>query len=755
MISEVISNLSYNEIEYFVYVNLLIVSLAIFYIILFMIIYSSALLLNSVYSSDLAIEIIMTLVSFVYIILIISPGLLLFLDYDFITSSVNFNVYILGYQWAWNYNILFNSLSHSFDQLVLSSSSFTHTPILYCNFSPLYNSYATFISYKYLFPASYSFKQLAYRSGLITISGDYTYDSDDSSSLCSFYSFMPCSISPFNLSYNSFFSSYLSNNFSSFCLHPFSNLSSHFNNLFSHLFTPLFSSSPFSNFNSFYFPFNPVIKPIIDYIISILRKLLPDYHSISSLISNFMQPSCDFSPLYNHSFFMSNVLSHLSSLYNQSCLLFNVINLSSLNACNFSCLHNNFSLLLSCPSNFSSFYSFMSSNCSFCLQSFCNFSSLISNLSSAHYIFPVYSMRVSYYLCCTGSSYHISLSYLFSLTEALVSHSIISNISNLFMQPLIILSCISNCSFLSAVHSIIDYSASCVKSISSALSTQSWFLIKLLTSCISTTQQSLFSLFSKSILSYFSYLLTSCTPIIQHFIPLIRSILCGGSVLSNCTLDRIVWYDQLNDLISSMIRSDLTVCYTIFCGGFIYDLTVLSWHTTIKVIQVCSNIVSSLNSNYSILSCSLLSYLTVSSIIHSLDSINSVLLTVISWSPGVLYFVATLYFIHSFMHSSYQIISFNSSLSSNYNQIYSPFYLCLFTNYLIVPLYSVISMSCYSFDVIHSFGFHSFGFKSDCIPGRSNHVSNIQLFFNGSFISYCYELCGISHTSMLSSIIIL
>lgn len=86
---------------------------------------------------------------------------------------------------------------------------------------------------------------------------------------------------------------------------------------------------------------------------------------------------------------------------------------------------------------------------------------------------------------------------------------------------------------------------------------------------------------------------------------------------------------------------------------------------------------------------------------------------------------------------------------------FSNFYLCLFSSYLILSLYSTISLYVYSFDVIHSFGYHAFGFKSDAIVGRVNLVSSLSLFFNGYFISYCYELCGLAHTSMLSSIIVL
>jgi heme/copper-type cytochrome/quinol oxidase subunit 2 len=100
-------------------------SLALFYFMLFMVIYSSALLLNSVFYNDVAVEVFMTLVSFAYIIAIISPGLLLFLDYDFISSLTNFNCYVLGYQWAWNYNVMFNTISYTFDQLVTPSSAFS------------------------------------------------------------------------------------------------------------------------------------------------------------------------------------------------------------------------------------------------------------------------------------------------------------------------------------------------------------------------------------------------------------------------------------------------------------------------------------------------------------------------------------------------------------------------------------------------------------------------------------------------------
>jgi heme/copper-type cytochrome/quinol oxidase subunit 2 len=97
--------------------------------------------------------------------------------------------------------------------------------------------------------------------------------------------------------------------------------------------------------------------------------------------------------------------------------------------------------------------------------------------------------------------------------------------------------------------------------------------------------------------------------------------------------------------------------------------------------------------------------------------------------------------------------SYSPSLSSH--NTYSAFYMTLFSAYLVLPLYSIINFYILSFDVIHSFGYHSFGFKSDAIPGRVNSVSSLSLFVPGLFSSYCYELCGLSHTSMLSAALVL
>ncbi len=133
MISYFGNNLIFNIIEYFIFINLLLVVLFLFYSMLFFIILNSSLLFSSLLSSSFSIELLITFFSFLFVIIIIAPGLLLFLDLDLLTSS-SFIVYILGYQWSWNYTIISlpfinSSLSSSsstsslsFDSILLSSN---------------------------------------------------------------------------------------------------------------------------------------------------------------------------------------------------------------------------------------------------------------------------------------------------------------------------------------------------------------------------------------------------------------------------------------------------------------------------------------------------------------------------------------------------------------------------------------------------------------------------------------------------------
>jgi cytochrome c oxidase subunit 2 len=82
-----------------------------------------------------------------------------------------------------------------------------------------------------------------------------------------------------------------------------------------------------------------------------------------------------------------------------------------------------------------------------------------------------------------------------------------------------------------------------------------------------------------------------------------------------------------------------------------------------------------------------------------------------------------------------------------------------FVDYLVyfISLNSILLLPCFlgfrflifSFDVIHSLGFYSLGFKMDAIPGRINYSFELSTLFKGEHRGFCYELCGTSHSSML------
>lgn len=68
---------------------------------------------------------------------------------------------------------------------------------------------------------------------------------------------------------------------------------------------------------------------------------------------------------------------------------------------------------------------------------------------------------------------------------------------------------------------------------------------------------------------------------------------------------------------------------------------------------------------------------------------------------------------------------------------------------LLLPCYLGFRFLIFSFDVIHSLGFYSLGFKMDAIPGRINYSFELSTLFKGEHRGFCYELCGTSHSSML------
>ncbi|MCP4337042.1 MAG: hypothetical protein GY679_04325 [Mycoplasma sp.] len=84
-----------------------------------------------------------------------------------------------------------------------------------------------------------------------------------------------------------------------------------------------------------------------------------------------------------------------------------------------------------------------------------------------------------------------------------------------------------------------------------------------------------------------------------------------------------------------------------------------------------------------------------------------------------------------------------------------PFYLWDINTYILLPIYSFIRLFLYSFDVIHTLGFYSWGIKIDAIPGRINLATTLRLLWKGEYRGKCFELCGQGHLSMIMLSIIL
>lgn len=73
---------------------------------------------------------------------------------------------------------------------------------------------------------------------------------------------------------------------------------------------------------------------------------------------------------------------------------------------------------------------------------------------------------------------------------------------------------------------------------------------------------------------------------------------------------------------------------------------------------------------------------------------------------------------------------------------------------LIVPLNYVIILNVTSGDVYHQFGIPAFRVKTDAIPGRFNVVW-IQPEQIGNYTIQCYELCGVGHATMKTTLVVL
>ena len=106
LISNLGSNLVFSEIEYFTYLNLWLVSLLVLLVIFLLLLSSSLLTIVSIYLNAAWMEFFLTLFSLWFLWLIISPSLIILLEFDLILIP-SFIIYSLGYQWAWSFNLSF------------------------------------------------------------------------------------------------------------------------------------------------------------------------------------------------------------------------------------------------------------------------------------------------------------------------------------------------------------------------------------------------------------------------------------------------------------------------------------------------------------------------------------------------------------------------------------------------------------------------------------------------------------------------
>ncbi len=82
-------------------------------------------------------------------------------------------------------------------------------------------------------------------------------------------------------------------------------------------------------------------------------------------------------------------------------------------------------------------------------------------------------------------------------------------------------------------------------------------------------------------------------------------------------------------------------------------------------------------------------------------------------------------------------------------------YLFEISQYILLPIYSFIRLFVYSFDVIHTLGFYSWGIKIDAIPGRINLANTLRLLWKGEYRGKCFELCGQGHLSMMINALVI
>ena len=141
MFSLIGSNTIFNIIEYFTFINLFLFFLFIIITLFFVLINSTLLYFSNVNFNHSLMEFISTLFSLLFLIIIISPALIILFDYDLIILP-SFIIYSLGLQWAWEFNIIFLPIDSGFSSycdhyIITTTNRWTLPPLLASKMAPI------------------------------------------------------------------------------------------------------------------------------------------------------------------------------------------------------------------------------------------------------------------------------------------------------------------------------------------------------------------------------------------------------------------------------------------------------------------------------------------------------------------------------------------------------------------------------------------------------------------------------------------
>ena len=137
------SNLIYNLIEYFTYLNMWLLYFLFLLMIIYILINSCLLYYITLDLNDILIEFFFSLFSLWFLLMIISPSLIILLDFDLILIPC-FLIYCLGYQWAWTFNLSNLLIYYYFDHYIIVNYHNSYFYLFDLNRSIIFPLWSTF-----------------------------------------------------------------------------------------------------------------------------------------------------------------------------------------------------------------------------------------------------------------------------------------------------------------------------------------------------------------------------------------------------------------------------------------------------------------------------------------------------------------------------------------------------------------------------------------------------------------------------------